>query len=91
MEDYIKNLVDGNLEVFREKVYNSLYMKSGEFLNQAKKDISASLYSDQVEESDDETIKEALTKNQSEKLDVSPRDGKLTGSDFKALRAKKKR
>ena len=90
MSDFIKNLVNGDLEAAREEIHQRLYSATGEYMNELKKEVAASLYSDQVEESEDETIEEELKGNQS-KLDKKPPYGKLTAADFAALRAKKKK
>lgn len=53
MDNYIKNLVDGNLEEFRKSVFNTLYTKAGEALNDRKVDVASSMYTteESVEES----------------------------------------
>jgi len=90
MSDFIKNLVNGDLEAAREEIHQRLYSATGEYMNELKKEVAASLYSDQVEESDDETIEEEELKGNQGKLDMKPPYGKLTKADFAALRAKKK-
>ena len=89
MSDFIKNLVNGDLEAAREEIHQRLYSATGEYMNELKKEVAASLYSDQVEESDEDTsIEEELKGNQG-KLDKKPPYGKLTAADFAALRKKK--
>jgi hypothetical protein len=90
MSDFIKNLVNGDLEAAREEIHQKLYSATGEYMNELKKEVAASLYSDQVEESEDETIEEELKGNQGN-LDMKPPYGKLTAADFAALRAKNKK
>ena len=90
MSDFIKNLVNGDLEAAREEIHQRLYSATGEYMNELKKEVAASLYSDQVEESDDTIEEEGLKGNQPE-LDKKPPYGKLTRADFAALRATKKK
>jgi len=58
MSDFIKNLVNGDLEAAREEIHQRLYSATGEYMNELKKEVAASLYSDQVEESDDDRLSE---------------------------------
>lgn len=89
MSDFIKNLVNGELEAARDEIHQRLYSATGEYMNELKKEVAASLYSDQVEEYDEDTsIEEELKGNQG-RLDKKPPYGKLTREDFLALRKKK--
>ena len=63
MSDFIKNLVNGDLEAAREEIHQRLYSATGEYMNELKKEVAASLYSDQVEEFDDDHLSEmAMTR-----------------------------
>jgi hypothetical protein len=45
MSNFINNLVNGNLEDFRKDIFDTLYSKTGEVLENRKKEIAMNLYS----------------------------------------------
>jgi len=59
MSDFVKKIVDGDLESFRNDVFNMLYFKAGESLNVRKVEIANNLYSEQPEEQEVEETPEA--------------------------------
>jgi len=54
MADLIKKLVDGDIEDFRKKIFNTLYTKSGEALGIRKVEIANNLYTNTPEEQTEE-------------------------------------
>lgn len=50
MSDLIKKLVDGDLENFRQSIFNTLYTKAGDALGNRKIEISNNLYSEESPE-----------------------------------------
>lgn len=52
MSDFIKKLIDGDLESFRNNVFNTLYTKAGETLDIRKVEIANNIYSNQEQESE---------------------------------------
>ena len=89
MSDFIEKLSNGDLESAREEIFAQLYAKTNAFMDEKRKEMALGVYSDQVEESDEDTsIEEELKGNQG-KLDKKPPYGKLTRADFLALRKKK--
>ncbi len=52
MSDFINKLLDGDLEGFRQEIFDTLYQKSGEKFEERKTEIANNLYSsnDEVEE-----------------------------------------
>lgn len=58
MSNFINNLFDGNLENFRKNVFDTLYSRAGDFLENAKKDLANNLYSEN--ESQDDEIEQEI-------------------------------
>ena len=63
MSEFIKKIIDGDLESFRTDIFNTLYNKAGELLNNRKIEIANNIYSEsetpdeeQVEDQESETI-----------------------------------
>lgn len=59
MSDFVKKIVDGDLESFRNDVFNMLYSKAGESLDVRKVEIANNLYSEQPEDQEVEETPEA--------------------------------
>ena len=53
MSDFVKKIVDGDLESFRNDVFNMLYSKAGESLDVRKVEIANNLYSTPEQEADE--------------------------------------
>jgi len=60
MSDFINKLLNGDIEGFRQEIFDTLYQKSGENLEQRKMEIANNLYSvseedaDEIEQSEEE-------------------------------------
>ena len=54
MPDFIQKLVNGDLESFRQQVFDTLYAKAGEALEVRKIDIANNLYSESPEQEEPE-------------------------------------
>jgi hypothetical protein len=62
MSEFIKKIVNGDLESFRTDIFNTLYNKAGEILDNRKVEIANNMYSEgetseeeQIEDQDLET------------------------------------
>ena len=53
MSNFINSLVNGDFEGFRKDIFDALYIKSGEQLNDRKQEIANNLYSSPEEEQDE--------------------------------------
>ena len=53
MSNFINSLVNGDFEGFRKDIFDALYTKSGEQLNDRKQEIANNLYSSPEEEQDE--------------------------------------
>jgi hypothetical protein len=60
MSNFIEKLVNGNLEDFRNQVFNTLYAKAEEALNERKVQVASSLYSPEEETIEEENIPEPV-------------------------------
>jgi len=59
MSEFINKLLNGDLEAFKQEVFDTLYQKSGESLEQRKTEIANNLYSspeesDEIEQEEEE-------------------------------------
>jgi hypothetical protein len=61
MSDFIQKLVNGDLESFRQEVFDTLYAKSGEALEARKIDIANSLYSESPEQQEEPELESEET------------------------------
>lgn len=59
MSNFVKKIVDGDLESFRNDIFNVLYSKAGESLNVRKVEIANNLYSEHPEDQKVEESPEA--------------------------------
>lgn len=53
MSNFINSLVNGDFDGFRKDIFDALYAKSGEQLNDRKQEIANNLYSSSEEEQDE--------------------------------------
>ena len=83
-EKIIDSLFDNNLEQFRNDVRAALYVKAGEYMQNAKQVVANGVMNAQE-------VQEQEVKGGQKKLDVAPPFGKLTGADFKKLGEKSKK
>lgn len=81
-EKIIDSLFDNNLEQFRNQVRSALYVKAGEYMQNAKQELAGAVMGG-------EDVQEELIGNQGE-LDKN-RNGKLDAKDFEMLRKKNKK
>lgn len=81
-EKIIDSLFDNNLEQFRNQVRSALYVKAGEYMQNAKQELAGAVMGG-------EDVQEELIGKQKQ-LDVAAPFGKLTGADFKKLGNNKK-
>lgn len=58
MSNFINNLVNGNLEDFRKDIFDTLYSKAGEVLENRKKEIASNLYSQTETEEQEQSEEE---------------------------------
>lgn len=58
MSNFINNLVTGNFENFKNDVFETLYSKAGEMLENRKKEIASDLYSNNQESQEDTEIEQ---------------------------------
>lgn len=58
MSEFINKLVNGDLEGFRQDIFNTLYAKSGETLENRKQEIANNLYSPPEEQEEPDQSEE---------------------------------
>lgn len=80
-EKIIDSLFDNNLEQFRNQVRSALYVKAGEYMQNAKQELAGSIMNS------GENVQEEL-KGKQHKIDAN-KNGKIDAEDFKMLRKKK--
>lgn len=80
MSNFIESLVDGNVEEFRKNIFDTLYAKAYDALNERRVQLSAEIYKKQVEEGLDPVGKEDKDVNN---------DGKVDGTDKYLLNRRK--
>jgi len=81
-ENIIDHLFDNNLEKFRSDVRTALYTKAGQYMQNAKQELAASMMNEQPEQ-----VQEEL-KGKQHKIDAN-KNGEIDADDFKMLRKKK--
>jgi hypothetical protein len=83
-ENMIDHLFDNNIEKFRNEVRTALYAKAGEYMQNAKQELAASMMNEQPEEVQEE--KKKLSKEQL--AAVRAPHNKITRGDIIALAQK---
>lgn len=73
MSKFIESLVNGNIEEFRQNIFDTLYAKSYDALNDRRVQLSAEIYKKQQ-------VEEGLDAVGKEDSDVN-NDGKVDGTD----------
>jgi hypothetical protein len=80
MSDAINHLINGDLELFKQAIHQSLYSRVGTAFREKKKELSAELFNEEECSSCGEQIDEKLDPVGKEDSDVN-NDGKVDKSD----------